>query len=144
MPSDLLKRRHNLTAADPENRRHPLAQSGVGSGHHRSLGNLRHAQQYFLDFEGADVLATPDDQVGGAIGDGQVAVLVEHADVTGAIPTLLVEACRGQRVIGVAQAQVRPLLKISPSGPSRISTPRPNIAVGEQALVLGRPRHRTR
>ncbi len=42
-----------------------------------------------------------------AVGDGEVAVVVEHADVAGAVPAVGVEGLRGQRRIGVAQAQVR-------------------------------------
>ena len=66
-----------------------------------------HARQELLDLLGTDVLAAPDDDVGDAVGDGQVAVLVEDADVAGVVPAVGVEGRRRQRRIGVADTTVR-------------------------------------
>ena len=47
-------------------------------------------------------MMTSDDPVG----DGEVAVVVEHADVAGAVPAVVVEHRGGQRRVGVADAAV--------------------------------------
>ena len=79
----------------------------VGRGHHADLGHRVDAEQQLLDLLGADVLAAPDDDVGDAVGDGEVAVVVEHADVAGAVPAVVVEGRGGQLGVGVAEAAVR-------------------------------------
>ena len=67
----------------------PRRSSGAATTLH--LGDGVDAQQQLLDLDGADVLAAPDDDVGDAVGDGEVAVVVEHADVAGAVPAVVVE-----------------------------------------------------
>ena len=71
--------------------RRVLAQALVGRGHDADLGHRVHAEQQLLDLLGADVLAAPDDDVRDPVGDGEVAVGVEHADVAGAVPAVGVE-----------------------------------------------------
>ena len=68
-----------------------LAEALVGRGDHADLGDAVEAEQQLLDLLGADVLAAADDDVGHAVGDGEVAVVVEHADVAGAVPAVVVE-----------------------------------------------------
>ena len=63
-------------------------------------------EQLFLDLLGAQVLATTDDHVGDAIGDREVAVVVEHADVAGVVPAVVVEHGCGELGIGVAEEEV--------------------------------------
>ena len=66
----------------------------------------RQTDQLLLDLLGADVLAAPDDDVGHPVGDGEVAVVVQHADVAGAVPARLVEGAGGELRVGVAKEQV--------------------------------------
>ena len=115
-----------------------LTETGVRRGHHDRLGHGGHAQQHLLDLERADVLAAADDDVGLAVGDGQVAVVVEDADVTGVVPAVVVECFRGQLVVGVAQAQIRTAAEdLAVLGQPDLDAG-PRVAVGEQPLVLGR------
>ena len=84
-----------------------LAEALVGRGHHaRPRPRASQAEQQLLDLLGADVLAAADDDVGHAVGDGEVAVVVEHADVAGAVPAVVVEGRGGQLGVGVAEAAV--------------------------------------
>ena len=84
-----------------------LAEALVGRGHDADLGDRVEAHQQLLDLLGADVLAAADDDVGDAVGDREVAVVVEHADVAGAVPPVVVEDRRGQRGVDVADEAVR-------------------------------------
>ena len=79
-----------------------LAQALVGSGHHRDLGHALHVGQQLLDLGGAHVLAAPDDDVLQPVGDGQVAVGVDDADVAGVEPAVLVDRLGRERGVGVA------------------------------------------
>ena len=80
--------------------------AAVGRGDDRDLGDAGHAHQQLLDLRRAHVLAAADDDVLLAIGDREVAVGVEHADVAGHEPTVGRERLRGQRRVGVADEAV--------------------------------------
>ena len=85
-----------------------LAEAVVRRGHHRHLGHALHVRQELLHFGRADVLAAANDDVLDPVGDGEVAVFVEHADVTGAEPALLVDGLGREGGIGVAGEAVGP------------------------------------
>ena len=88
----LVERRHRVPGPDPQHRGGALAEPRVGRGHHHGLGDARACvEQHLLDLERADVLAAADDDVGLAVGDGEVAVVVEHADIACAVPAVVVE-----------------------------------------------------
>ena len=123
------RRRAALAGAD--DRGGPLAQAVVGGGDDAHLGHPVEAGQELLDLAGADVLAAPDDDVGEAVGDGEVALVVEHPDVAGVVPALVVERRRGERR-GRCSRRSRsgPRLMISPSSSRCSSTPgmaRPSV-----------------
>ena len=96
------------------------------------------AEQHLLDLQRADVLAAADDDVGLAVGDGQVAVVIDHADVAGVIPAVVVERLRGQGRVGVAQTQIRSPAEYFAVIAQPDLDSRTRLAVGEQPLVLRR------
>ncbi len=65
---------------------HHLAPLGVGPADHRHLLDRRVALQHLLDLARVDVAAAGDDQVPGAVEQGEIPVLVEAADVAGVEP----------------------------------------------------------
>ena len=78
-----------------------------------------------------------------AVGDRQIAVFVEHTDVAGAVPAVIVEGPCGQFVVGVAEAQIRPPAEDLTVGTQPDLHPGPRVSVGEQPLVLWRGTART-
>src|SRR5947209_1485882 len=64
------------------------------------------AAEAVLDLGGADVLPASDDDVVLAVGDREVAVLVEHADITGGVPPAVDEGGLGEGLVGVARETV--------------------------------------
>src|SRR5690606_37895856 len=103
----LVQRGHGVAGFDPYHGGGAFAEARIGRGDHDGLGDGGHAEQHLLHLQRADVLAAADDQVGLAVGDGQVAVVVEHTDVAGVVPAVVIEGPGGQRVVGVTQAEVR-------------------------------------
>ena len=61
-----------------------------------------------LDFEGKDVEAARDDQIALSIGDVEVAVLIELADVAGVMPAELPDLGARRLVIKIAVHDGRP------------------------------------
>src|SRR3546814_10639944 len=61
---------------------HPL----VGSCDRRGVDNLRMRKQQRLDFLRRDILAAANDDILLAVGDEQIALGIEPADVAGAVP----------------------------------------------------------
>ena len=82
-----------------------LAEAFVGGGHHRHLGHSGNLGDDLLDLGRRQVLAAADDDVLHPVGDGQTAVLVDHPDVAGVVPPVVVEG-DVEVGIGVAQAQL--------------------------------------
>ena len=102
-----------------------LAEPLVGRRDDGALGDRRHLHERLFDLRRGEVQAAADDHVAQPIGDRQVAVLVEHAHVAGAIPAVAGDRARGQRRVRVAGEQVGP--------------PRPDLAGpagGEVAALL--------
>ena len=89
-----------------DDRARVLAEPRVGRGDDGDLGDAGQRLQRALDLGGGDVLAAADDDVLHPIGDGQEALLVEHADVAGVVPPLVVERGGGERRVGVAEAEI--------------------------------------
>ena len=114
-----------------------LTEAVVGSGDHDRFGDRGHAHQNLFDLERADVLAAANDDVGLAVGDGQIAVVVEHADVARAIPAVAVEGCAVSLVIGVAEAEIGTATEDLAVVAEPDLHARPDVSVGEQPLVLG-------
>ena len=83
-----------------------LAEARVGGSDHRDFGDLLELHHRFFDLCGRDVLAAADDDVVQAVGDRHEALVVENAQVAGAVPAGIVERLLGERGIGVAKAQV--------------------------------------
>ena len=73
------------------------------------LGDVRRDLELVLDLRRRDVLAAGgDDDVLHAIGDGEEAVVVEHADVAGVQPAVGIEGGGGGgRVVEVAEERAR-------------------------------------
>ena len=101
-------RRGRCRAACGRTRSRVLAEPGVGRGDDRDLGDARHAHEQLLDLGRADVLAAADDDVLLAVGDREVAVGVEHADVAGHEPAVGVNAAAVRCRVGVADEAVGP------------------------------------
>ena len=59
----------------------PLPVTLVGDPEHRAVDHGRMLEEHLLDLPGGDVDAAPEDHVRHPVGDGQVPVLVEVADV---------------------------------------------------------------
>ncbi len=95
-----------------------------------------------------DVLAAADDDVLDPVGDGEIPVLVEHADVAGAEPALLVDGLGRQGRIRVAGEAVRPagenLAGLPHTDVASVLVHRPHLdplhraAVGVDALLAWR------
>ena len=85
------RRSSSCPACMRKNAARVLAEPRVGRRDHRDLGDARHAHEQLLDLLRAHVLAAADDDVLLAIGDREVAVGVEHADVAGHEPAVGVE-----------------------------------------------------
>jgi len=83
--------RDGRSGLQPDDGRGVLAEPRVRCGHHHGFGDAGHAQQHLLDLRRADVLAAADDEVGLAVGDGEVTVLVEHAYVARVVSAVVVE-----------------------------------------------------
>jgi hypothetical protein len=81
-----------------------LTEPRIGGGDHHHLADAGHGEQGLFDLQRADVLAAADDDVGFAVGDGQVTVVVENPDVTGVVPALVIERGGGSSVSGVAKS----------------------------------------
>ena len=77
---------------DPQHGGYLLAEPRIRCGHHDRLGDGWHREQDLFDFQRADVFAAPDDDVGLAVGQSEIAVVVDHPDVTGVIPTVVSNA----------------------------------------------------
>ena len=60
---------------------HDLAPLGVGHADHRGVADGRVREQLGFDLGGIDVDAARDDEVRGAVGEEEVAVVVEVPDV---------------------------------------------------------------
>ncbi len=77
--------RRALRAVDEsDNGGHSFAPAFVGQAHHRDLRDGGMLGEYRFDLDGVDVLPTGDDHVLHAVGDEQVAVLVDVPGVAGA------------------------------------------------------------
>ena len=131
--------RQLVVGPDPQHRDDALTEALVGRRDHDRLGHLRHGQQRLFDLDGADVLAAADDDVGLAVGDGQVAVVVQHADVAGVVPAVVVEGLRRQLGIEIAEAQIRSPAEDFAVGGEPDLDARTRVAVGEQSLVRRAP-----
>src|SRR4029453_14283713 len=79
---------------------------GIGRRHDRDLGHAGYLHEQLLDLRGTDVGAPADDDVLLAIGDGEIAVRIDDADVTARVPAVVIEGLAGERRVGVARAQV--------------------------------------
>jgi hypothetical protein len=64
--------------------------------------------QQVLDLAGAELLATPVDDVLAAPGDGDVAGIVDRAQVAGVEPTSVVDDLGAQRGVDVAEHALGP------------------------------------
>ena len=84
---------------------HGLAHVGVGDADHRDVGDRGMGGEHALDLGGVDVGAAGDDQVGAAVGDEEVAVVVELAEVAGGEDAV---AKRGARLLLGAAIAERP------------------------------------
>ena len=110
-----------------------LAEALVGRRDHGDLGHAVDAEQQLLDLLGADVLAAPDDDVRHAVGDREVAVVVEHADVAGAVPPVGVEHRCCERRVGVAHEAV------GPTAGDLADLVEPDLDAGERVAVGVQP-----
>ena len=138
MCAHLIQVRHLLPLAHPQHRGHAFTEPGVRSSDHDCFGDPRHGEQKFLDFECADVLTAADDDVGLTVGDGQIALGVDHTDIAGVVPAVGVEGPFGECVIGVPETQIRSAGKdFAILGQPDLHT-RTGIPIGEQSLVLRR------
>ena len=72
-----------FTGAQLDDRKHRLAHLGVGNADDGNVGDLRVLHQDALDLGGVDVGAAGDDQVGAAVGDEEIPIGVEVAEVAG-------------------------------------------------------------
>ena len=81
---------------EPDDRFRLLAEIGVEHANHRSIGDAGVGDQLVLDFLRVDAHSAGDDRVALAIGQGQVTVLVEIADIAQGRP------CRVERIADVA------------------------------------------
>lgn len=136
--ADVVEGGHRMAVPQPQHGGGVFAEPRVGRRHHHRLGDGRHAQQHLFDLECADVLAAADDHVGLAVGDGQVPIRVEDADVTGVVPPVVVEGPVGQGVVGVAETEVgAPREDLAVVGESDLDAGA-GIAVGVEAFVLRR------
>ncbi len=125
-----------------------LAEPRIRRRDHCDLGDTRHAHELFLDFDRAHVLATADDDVLLAIGDREVPVGIEHADVARHEPAVGRERGGGELRVGVADEA------FGPAAPDLARLARPGVvavlvdgsqldarqrcAVGEQPLLARR------
>ncbi len=107
MRAYLVERRYRPPPAHADHGGGVLAEALVRLGHHRHLGDRVHTQHQLFDLLGTDVLAAPDDDVRDAVGDGEVAVLVEDTDVAGAVPPVARRRRRRSGRLGVADTAVR-------------------------------------
>ena len=80
---------------------------GSGAATTTASATAGRAEQDLFDFQRADVFAAANDDVGLAVGDGEVAVVVDDPDVAGVVPAVVVERPRGQRRVGIAEEQIR-------------------------------------
>ena len=132
------RRRAGLHA---DERARVLAEPRVGRGDDRDLGDAGHAQQQLLDLARADVLAAADDDVLLAVGDREVAVGVEHADVAGREPAVGVERRLRSRAGRCSRRSSR--ARGSRSRPARPTLDVVAVVVDEAHLDAGqRPRRR--
>ena len=67
---------------------HIFPEDIVGDTGHRRLDHVRVGEEHFFDLARSDVVAAPDDQVLGAPGDPQEAVVVEVAEVAAEQPAV--------------------------------------------------------
>ena len=107
-----------------------LAVACIGRGDDGHLGNPGDRSQDVLHFGGRHVLATPDDDVLLAVGDRQVAVRVDDADVARVVPPVGVDGVSGQVGIGVARKELGPREWISPGRPTPTGRPSASEANG--------------
>ena len=137
-----------------EERAAVLPETLVRCGDDRHLRHPLHVGQQLLDLGRTDVLPAPDDDVLHPVGDGQVAVVVDHADVAGAEPTLGVDELRVECRVRVAGEAVGPAAEDLAGLPHRHVVavlvdgpdldPRHRPAVGVDALLLRRVVQRPR
>src|SRR5205814_9300455 len=116
-----------------------LAQALGRSGHDGGLGHPGETEQELLDLGGADVLASADDDVLLAVGDGEVALVVEHPDVPGDVPAAVDEGGGGEVGLGVALEAVGAAAEelTGFAGPDVLSTldDQPQLDARERAAV---------
>src|SRR5436190_9609671 len=84
-----------------------LPVASVRRGHDRDLGDAGKALQQLFHLRGTDVLTTADDDVLLAIGDREVPVGIDDADVAGRVPAVGVERVVGESRIGVTDEELR-------------------------------------
>ena len=99
---ELVRRRDSGLQLD--DREHHLAPLGIGNADHRDVADGRMREQLGLDLRGIDVDAARDDEVRRAIGEEQVAVVVEIADVAEREVVAAVARGRLVRVLVVVEA----------------------------------------
>ena len=127
-----------MAGLDAQHRGHPFAEARIRRRHHDRLGDRRQGQQYFLDGQRADVLPATNDDVGLAVGEREVAVVVHDPDVAGVVPPVVVEGPFGQSRVGVAEEQIRSATEdFAVVGQPDLDA-RPRVAVGEEPLVFRR------
>src|SRR3954471_9975928 len=90
----------------PHERTPVLSEPCVRRGDDRGLRHPGYAQEQLLDLGGAHVLTAPDDDVLLPVGDREVTLLVEHADVATHVPAVVDEGGGGERWIGVPREAV--------------------------------------
>ena len=91
-----------LALGDDDERGDHLAPLVVGDADDGDLGDGRVAEDGVLHLDRGDVLAAGDDHVLLAVGDGQVAAVVDRAAVAGVEPAAVQRLGRGVRVLPVA------------------------------------------
>ncbi len=97
----------------PRDCRHTLAtfvrQIPIDFTDDRDIGDGGMGGEHIFDLEGRDVLGVADDRILDSACDADVAVGVDHSEVAGAQPAILVERVGVERGIRVAEEALRSL-----------------------------------
>ena len=129
-----------------DERAHPLAERGVGNRDRRAQRDRGMRRDLVLHLRGADVLAAPDDDVGRAPDDGEVAVLVDRREIAHQHPAVGGEQFGvGGGVVVVAETDAGPLAAGTPGRPGVVMSA-PVSASSRRTCISGmtRPAVRSR
>src|SRR4029450_2759981 len=137
MLAHLVERRRAATLTEADHGGGALAETNVWRGHDADLRDRIHAHQQLLDLLGADVLAAADDDVRHAIGDREVSLVVEHADIASPVPPFIVENLGGQLGIDVADEAVRPPTQDLPTVLESELDAGPRITIRRETAIPG-------